>query len=92
MSSTIKSVSTTRELSKNLQELQKEFKNYQSVVKKNTKELVKINDEVESNKLKEIKLLEEQIHKLETQTQWVQNDEPAIKVSNQHMLKKLDIL
>jgi predicted nucleic acid-binding Zn-ribbon protein len=92
MSRYIKSTSDTRDLSKSLKDLQTEFSTHRNVVEKNNKELSKVNAQIELSTEKEIKLLHEKISKLQTQTQWVKNDEPALKVDSQHMLKKLDIL
>ena len=88
----VKSITDTRELNQSVQELQKELKVYKNVVKRNSKELAKINAEVEASNQREIKILNEKLKKLETETQWIKNSEPALKVDSQHMLKKLDIL
>lgn len=92
MPSSIRSSTSTKKLSKNLEDLKIEFKNYQNVIKKNTHELSKINQEIEINKLKEIQLLQERINNLSSETRLVKNDEPALKIDRQHMLKRLDIL
>ena len=88
----VKSVADTRELSKSIKELVDEFSYHKKAVEKNNNELSKINAQVELTKVKEIKALEEKIHKLESETRWVRSSEPAIKVTGDYMLKKLDIL
>ena len=93
MARSIRSTTSTRELNKNLEELQREFRDYKNVVTKNTKELKKVNAQVEANKEAEMKQLQERLKKLELQTtQWVQDSEPALDIEPAHMLKKLDIL
>lgn len=88
----VSSISNTKELSQSLRDLEKELGNHRSVIDKNSRELAKVNAEVEAQKLKEIKKLQEKIRNLETQTNWVKNEEPALKINQEHMLKKLDIL
>ena len=92
MSRYIKSGQDSRELRKTIDDLKTNFKSHKNSVDKNTKELSKINDEIKLNKEEEVKLLSERIRKLETQTQWIENDEPALEIDSQDMLKRLDIL
>ncbi len=95
MSRYIKSGQDTRELRKTIDELEKGFKYHNEVVQKNTKELAKVNAEIEAQKEAKIKAMEAKIKKLEMEvhygTQWVKNEEPALKDST-YMLKKLDVL
>ena len=92
----IKSGQDTVELRKSLSTLQDNFKHHNKVVERNTKELAKANAEVEVQKEAKIKAMEAKLHKLESEilhgTQWVKNEEPALKVNSDDMLKKLDIL
>lgn len=88
----VKSISDTRELSKSLKDLEMEFKAHKNVIKKNSLELAKVNHQVEVAKEKEIQALAKKIEKIQNSIQWVENEEPAVKVNSEHMLKKLDIL
>jgi predicted nuclease with TOPRIM domain len=86
------SISDTRDLSKSLKELESEFKTHREVVDKNNKELASLNHAVEKAKEADVKLKAKKLEDLQNEIQWVKNDEPAIKVNPEHMLKKLDIL
>lgn len=88
----VKSISDTTKLTKSIEDLAKEFSYHKEVVAKNNKELQKLNDEILIQKESEVKKLENTMKRLETQTRWVQNSEPALKLTDQYMLKKLDIL
>lgn len=92
MSRYIKSVPETVKLTKGLENLQEEFRAHKQAIQRNNKELAKVNERIELEKEKEIKALQEKLKKLEMQTQWVENSEPAVKVTSEYMLKKLDIL
>ena len=92
MSRYVKSTTDNRELSKSLRELKNEFQGHKKVIERNNKELAKVNAEVELRKEQEIKLLQQKLKSLESSTQWVQNDEPAVKLNSEDMLKKLNIL
>lgn len=92
MSRYVKSVSDTAKLTKSLNELKDRFSYHQKVVEKNNKELQKINNEFDEMRQKEIQELEEKMKKLENQSRWVQESEPAVKVTDEYLLKKLNIL
>ena len=88
----VKSISDTRKLNKSLNDLKEEFSYHRLAIEKNSKELSKVNEVAEVERQKEIKQLAEKLKKWETQTQWVKNNEPAVNIDSNHMLKKLDIL
>jgi predicted nucleic acid-binding Zn-ribbon protein len=88
----VKSISDTRDLSKSLRDLELEFKTHRSVVEKNNKEIEKINGQVDKVKEKERIAKAEELDDLQSSIQWVKNDEPAVKINPEHMLKKLNIL
>lgn len=92
MSRYVKSISDTRKLTKSLNELKEEFSYHKAAIEKNNKELEKINHQVEVEKQKEVKVLQEKLKKLELETRWVENSEPAVKVTSDYLLKKLDVL
>lgn len=92
MSRYVKSVSDTRKLTKSLQNLTEEFGYHKDAVKNNNKQLEKLNSEIEKAKEKELKLLKQKINELETQTRWVKSSEPAVQVTEDYILKKLDVL
>lgn len=92
MSRYVKSISDTAKLTKSLNELKDRFSYHQKVVEKNNKELQKINNEFDEMRQKEIQELEEKMKKLENQSRWVQESEPAVKVTDEYLLKKLNIL
>ena len=92
MSRYVKSVSDTAKLTKSLNELKDRFSYHQKVDEKNNKELQKINNEFDEMRQKEIQELEEKMKKLENQSRWVQESEPAVKVTDEYLLKKLNIL
>lgn len=75
-----------------LEDLSSQIKHQRTAIEKNNKELSKINEEVELQKLEKVKELEEEIRKIETQTRWVKSEEPALAVTPDTMLKKLNIL
>lgn len=88
----VKSISDTTKLNKSLKDLQEEFSYHKEAIKRNNKELQKINDQIQKENEKEIKRLTEKLRSLESETQWVKNSEPALKIDSNNMLKKLDIL
>lgn len=88
----VKSISDTKKLNTSIQELQKQFELHKNVVRKNTKELEKANLVVAAEKEKEIIALEKKLNSLQSDIQWVKNEEPAVKLNSEDMLKKLDIL
>lgn len=92
MSRYIKSVPETTRLADGLKDLSEELKSYKMSVEKNGRELTKINERAEEQKVLEIKKLQEKIKKLETQTQWAKSSEPALKTDSDYLMKKLDIL
>jgi len=92
----IKSGQDTRELRKTIDMLEKGFEVHNNIVHKNTIELAKMNAAVEAKRSRQISEYEAEIKKLQTDilhgTQWIKNEEPALKVDETYMLKKLDIL
>ena len=92
MSRYVKSVTDTRKLTKSLNELKDEFSYHKVAIEKNNKELQKINEQVAIEKDKEVKVLQEKLKSLELETRWVESSEPAVKVTSDYMLKKLDVL
>lgn len=93
MSRYVKGVSETTRLSNSLVDLHDELKLQRLSTNKNSKELEKLNELTSQTFENKIKSLEGEIKKLQTQsTQWVTNEEPAVKLTTEHILKKLDVL
>ena len=92
MASAIKSATYLQQNSKSLKEVKEAISNHNRVIERNTAELKKLNDHNTEIKEDDAKKLKTALKKLETQIQWVKNEEPAIKADAEHILKRLDIL
>lgn len=88
----VDSLTSSDRLSKSLETLTEHLKNHKKVVTRNNRELATINKDIDANRVDKIKVLEEKIKKLETETQWVETDQRAAKLTSDDLIKKLDIL
>lgn len=92
MSRYVKSSTDIKRLNSGLVDLRSEYESFKKVVKRNNHELSKLNESIELSQQSKIDKLEAQIKKLQQSTQWVENEEPAVKVREEDLVKKLDIL
>ena len=93
MSKYIKSSTETQRLRAALVDISDKFTSYKTELKQNNLELSKINKQIEFEREKAIKELEEKIIDMEKSIRWVKSSEPALKVDTPaDILKKLDIL
>ena len=88
----VDSLTSSDRLSKSLDTLTEHLKNHKKVVIRNNKELATINKDIDANRVDKIQVLEEKIKKLESETQWVETDQRAAKLTSDDLIKKLDIL
>lgn len=92
MSRYIKSVTEASKLNDNLEELKQTLKNQAHATRRNNRELQKLNEYAKEVSQDKIMKLEVEIKQMKEDQKWVQSEEPAIDVTPDYLMKKLNII
>lgn len=92
MGSYVKSISDKERIINGLIDLKEELSAHKAATKRNNRELEKINEASAHIQQKKIIELEEKIRQMKEDQKWVKSEKPAIDVTPDNLMKKLNII
>lgn len=92
MSDYVKSITDKERIINGLIDLKEELSAHKAATKRNNRELEKINEVAAIVQEKKIAELESEIRQMKEDQKWVKSERPAIDVTPDNLMKKLNII